>query len=206
MYKFALQKDVKEASRFCEKILKQMQIQLKEYFTFQFELIGSGGKKLVTQNENDPFDLDYNIIIQKDKQNLIDNPKKIRQLFIDKFNNLLVNEICGYKYASNSTSVIKLKKIKYGTLMFSWDCAIMIESDNGFIYKLIYNKSQNIYIRNMVKKSKDYKYRLQFIKQNNLWIDFKKRYLFLKNLHLKNNDNVPSFSIFLETLNEFEYR
>ena len=90
--------------------------------------------------------------------------------------------------------------------MFSWDCAIMIESDNGFIYKLIYNKSQNIYIRNMVKKSKDYKYRLQFIKQNNLWIDFKKRYLFLKNLHLKNNDNVPSFSIFLETLNEFEYR
>lgn len=205
MYKFAPQKEVKEATKFCESILKELQKELKKYFTFQFNLIGSGGKKLVTQNEAGYFDLDYNLVLQKDKKDLIDNPKKIKQLFINAFNYILPNKISGYKYASDSTSVITLKKIEYGELVFSFDCAIMVECDNGFVYKLINDKHNvNNYIWNQVPKSKDYEYKLQLIKENNLWEDFKNRYLELKNYHLTRHDDVASFSIFLETLNEFK--
>lgn len=205
MYRFANQKEVKDGAKFCEIILKELQRELKDYFTFQFTLIGSGGKKLVTQNENGPFDLDYNLVIQKDKKDFINNPKKVKQLFIDAFNYILPNKISGYKYASDSTSVITLKKIEYRKLVFSFDCAIMVECDNGFTYKLVNDKHNgNNYIWNQVPKSKDYEYKLQLIKENNLWKKFKNRYLELKNYHLKRNDNVASFSVFLETLNEFK--
>ena len=50
MYRFANQQEVKELTKWCEKIIKEVQIEVKEYFTFSFNLIGSGGKKLVTQN------------------------------------------------------------------------------------------------------------------------------------------------------------
>ena len=66
MYRFANQQDVKELAKWCEEIIKEVQIEVKEYFTFSFNLIGSGGKKLVTQNEDESFDLDYNLILQKD--------------------------------------------------------------------------------------------------------------------------------------------
>ena len=36
-----------------------------------------------------------------------------------------------------------------------------------------------------------------------LFPQFKERYLELKNMHLRQQDDVKSFSIFLETLNEF---
>lgn len=204
MYKFVPQADVKANAKLCETSLKLVQKELKKYFTFQFELIGSGGKRLVTQNGNEPFDLDYNLIIQKDKIDLINNPKKVKDLFINAFNKVLQKEISGYKYASNSTSVITLKKIQNGKLSFSFDCAILVECDNGYMYKLITNKKKNICIWNQTPKSKDYKYRFEMIKKNNLWLEFKNRYLELKNLHLTRNDNTSSFSIFLETLNEFE--
>lgn len=82
MYRFANQKEVKDGAKFCEIILKELQQELKDYFTFQFTLIGSGGKKLVTQNENGPFDLDYNLVIQKDKKDFINNPKRLNNCLL----------------------------------------------------------------------------------------------------------------------------
>ena len=42
------------------------------------------------------------------------------------------------------------------------------------------------------------------IKRAGLFKQFKKRYLDLKNHHDKRRDDIQSFSIFLETLNDFE--
>lgn len=77
MYSFVEDKrELKEIREVCEQIIKSIQSSwLKEYFTFQFNLIGSGGVKLVTRNGSDgEYDLDYNLIIQKDKKNLFSNP------------------------------------------------------------------------------------------------------------------------------------
>ena len=64
----------------CEEIIKAVQVELKDFFTFQFKLIGSGEKQLITENREDGnFDLDYNLILQRDKMNLIN--KTLEMIF-----------------------------------------------------------------------------------------------------------------------------
>lgn len=70
-YIFPPQKETTELNKWCLSIIHNVQRLLKDYFTFDIRLIGSGEKRLVTQNENECFDLDYNLIIQRDKQDLI---------------------------------------------------------------------------------------------------------------------------------------
>lgn len=202
MYHY-IEKDEKASlTEICEEVLFCVQKSVKEYFSFEFRLIGSGIKKLLTRNgENRSFDLDYNIILKKDKKNLLSNPDKIRQLFLNAFNN--ANPKYGFKYAQDSTSVITSRLVHNNTLYFSFDVAIMKEGNNGNYYKLVHDKSSNRYIWNEVKQSKDYMIRFKAIKEKGLWPQFKKRYLELKNMHLKRNDEIRSFSIFLETINEF---
>lgn len=84
MYDFVKNKqELKELKEACESIIKNVQNSfLRDYFTFQFHLIGSGMNNLITQNgETGEYDLDYNFILQKDKQNLFSNPKKIKELY-----------------------------------------------------------------------------------------------------------------------------
>ena len=87
--------------------------------------------------------------------------------------------------------------------MLSFDVAIYVEADNGYMYRLINDKNTGKYIWNQVPKSKNYEDKIQAIKENGEWEDFKARYLELKNTHLRRRDGVKSFSIFLEALNEF---
>ena len=96
-YRFANQSEVKELEAWCMDILHAVQDEVREYFTFDIRLIGSGDKRLVTQNSDECFDLDYNIILQKDKKGLLDNPKQIKDIFVARFNKVLSRaSACGY--------------------------------------------------------------------------------------------------------------
>lgn len=203
MYKFAKQKDVKELAQWCESIIKEVQKEIKEYLTFSFNLIGSGGKKLVTQNAEEAFDLDYNLIIQKDKQGLIDNPKRLKDIMRHAFDNVLRENVQGYSGAKDSKSVITIVFADGIKRTFSFDVAIYVEADNGYVYRLINDNNTGKYIWNQVPKSRNYEDKMQAVKENGEWEEFKVRYLALKNMHLVRGNNVKSFSIFLETLNEF---
>ena len=88
-------------------------------------------------------------------------------------------------------------------LEFSFDVAIIVEADDGYFYRLTNDKNVGRYIWNKIPSSRNYLERFQRVKENNQWINFKKRYLELKNMHLKRKEDKKSFSIFLETLNEF---
>lgn len=203
MYKFANPMEVKVLTKWCEEILHSVQNGVREYFTFDIRLIGSGDKKLVTQNENESFDLDYNIILQKDKKNLLNNPRQIKDIFVSRFNRILQPEISDFKYACDSISVITLKLVQNGRLQFSFDVAILVENNDGIFYRLTNDKRTDRYIWNEVAQSKNYLEKFHRLKTQGYWQDFKERYLELKNYHLRRNDNVKSFSVFLETLNEF---
>lgn len=203
MYKFANQKDVRELTKWCDGIINEVQKNVKEYVTFSFNLIGSGGKRLVTQNGDEPFDLDYNLIIQKDKQGLIDDPKRLKNIIRNAFDNVLRENVQGYNGAKDSKSVITNTFADGVKRTFSFDVAIYVEADNGYMYRLINDKNTGKYIWNQVPKSKNYEDKIQAIKENGEWEDFKARYLELKNMHLRRRDDIKSFSIFLETLNEF---
>ena len=203
MYEFANQKDVKELAKWCESIIKEAQKEIKEYVTFSFNLIGSGGKKLVTQNAEEAFDLDYNLIIQKDKQGLIDDPKRLKNIVRNAFDRVLRENVEGYSGSKNSKSVISVVFADGIKRTFSFDVAIYVEADNGYMYKLINDKNTGRYIWNQLPKSKNYEEKMQAIKENGEWEDFKYTYLELKNKYLRSGNNVKSFSVFLEALNKF---
>lgn len=203
MYKFANQKDVRALTKWCDGIINEVQKEVKKYVTFSFNLIGSGGKRLVTQNGDEAFDLDYNIIIQKDKQGLVDDPKRLKDIIRHAFDIVLQEEVEEYSGTSDSTSVLTVSITDGKKRIFSFDVAIYVEADNGYMYRLINDKNTGKYIWNQVPKSKNYEDKIQAIKENGEWEDFKERYLKLKNMHLRRKDGVKSFSIFLEALNEF---
>ncbi len=202
-YRFANQNEVKELEQWCMRILHKVQDEVRDYFTFDIRLIGSGDKRLVTQNSDESFDLDYNIILQKDKKGLLDNPKQIKELFVNRFKVILEENVSGYNFVSDSTSVITAKLIRDNKIEFSFDVAIMVEGDDGYFYRLIHDKGTNRYIWNQVKQSANYFERFKAVKENGYWMAFKRRYLELKNIYLSKQDRRKSFSIFLETLNEF---
>lgn len=202
-YRFAKQSEVKELEAWCMEILHAVQDEVREYFTFDIRLIGSGDKRLVTQNSDESFDLDYNIILQKDKKGLLDNPRQIKEIFVKRFKAILEKNVADYNYVSDSTSVITAKLIRNNRIEFSFDVAIIVEGDDGYFYRLINDKKTGRYIWNQVKQSANYLERFKSVKENGDWVEFKERYLELKNMHLRRQDGVKSFSIFLETLNEF---
>lgn len=203
MYRFANQQDVKELAKWCEEIIKEVQKEVKEYLTFSFNLIGSGGKRLVTQNAEEAFDLDYNLIIQKDKQGLIDDPKRLKNIVRNAFDVVLRESVDGYNGAKDSKAVITITFSDGVKRTFSFDVAIYVEADNGYMYKLINDKNTGRYIWNQLPKSKNYEEKMQAIKENGEWEDFKYTYLELKNKYLRSGNNVKSFSVFLEALNKF---
>lgn len=202
-YRYANQKDVKKLEKWCTEILHAVQDEVRDYFTFDFRLIGSGDKRLVTQNSEESFDLDYNIILQKDKKGLLDNPKQIKEIFVARFNKVLKQYVAKYSHVCDSTSVITAKIILDNCLKFSFDVAIIVEGDDGYFYRLINDKNTGRYIWNRIKQSENYFERFKAVKENGDWMNFKRRYLELKNMHLRRHDDIKSFSVFLETLNEF---
>lgn len=207
-YTYPPQKHVTELNKWCLEIIHAVQKRLKEFFTFDIRLIGSGEKRLVTQKENECFDLDYNLIIQRDKKDLINDPKTIKDLFANAFNDVLNRKVNGRHKVSNSTSVLENEIIEKDQLVFKFDVAILVKADDDCYYKISVDKKQMPprYLWNRVKDSKNYLSRFSFVKQQFPFKDFKERYLELKNLHLNNNDQVESFSVFLEALNEFEQK
>lgn len=203
MYSFVEDKrELKEIREVCEQIIKSIQSSwLKEYFTFQFNLIGSGGVKLVTRNGSDgEYDLDYNLIIQKDKQNLFSNPKRIKEIFIEAFND--VNPNFGFKNAENSSSVITSKLVYDNRLYFSFDVAILCEGYNGNYLKITQNKKTSQYYWSEIKSSRNYKSKMNALKKLGVWNEVRNLYLSKKNMHLSRQDEITSFSVLLETLNE----
>lgn len=195
MYHFVDQKTCKILRIKCEEILKTVQKELVEYFTFQFLLIGSGERRLVTQNEEGVFDLDYNLILMKDKKGLIDNPKRIKELFLDAFHRAFPK--LSFK---NSTSVIT-SNLCLEDIVFSFDCAIVCEGNNGNLYKIVFDKPDR-YIWNEIRHTKDFNAKYRYLLSENEFPIIRDLYLKKKNQHLRQNDGVQSFSILVETVNE----
>ena len=194
--------ELKELRQACEAIIKNVQHSwLRDYFTFQFNLIGSGSNNLIMKNgANGEYDLDYNFILQKDKKGLGNNPKAIKELFIEAFNE--VNPDLGFKPAENSTSVITSKLVYGGKLRFSFDVAIMCEGNNGNYLKIVCNNRTRQYYWNEVPQSRNYQSKIKAIKAAGEWDQLRDRYKWLKNHHLSRNDDVSSFSILVQALNE----
>ena len=171
-----------------DEILKSIQRDLKEneILTFQFNLIGSAKRKLITrvENGNQGFDLDYNIVIQRIFNNRYKNAKLLKQKFIDLFNKYFDDS---YDYSEDSTSVITIKKLnaQRNKIICSVDIAIVsyYEDEEGMERQkyIRFDKNSGNYSWALRKVATNHRHVEDLIKENNLWEDVIDLYLNNKN-------------------------
>lgn len=183
--------------------LKSIQRDLREkrILTFQFNLIGSAKKKLITrvENGNQGFDLDYNIVIQKVFNNRYNNAKLLKQTFMNLFNKYFDDS---YDYSEDSTSVITIKKLnaQRNKVICSVDFAIVsyYEEEEGMERQkyIRFDKNSGNYSWALRKVATNHRHVENLIKENNLWED-------VKDFYLDNKDKEPykkSRIIYYQTL------
>lgn len=172
----------------------------------QIFLIGSGAKNLVTANNDEPFDFDFNLNILK-YDNWSDG-RTIKEVVRKAANKVMreyeLNDLQD-STSSLTSSVIYFKD--QPNLRFSIDIGIVTKDNNGLWNRLIHEKtgfsSLDRYYWNEVRNSKGISDKAAILKKNNHWEYVRQRYLEIKNKYLRTNDhNHPSFICYIEAVNE----
>ena len=212
MYHYIQDKNyLKRLKSTCSNIVNQLvQIINKDsIMTVKACLVGSGAKNLVTQNANNPIDLDYNIIIIDAVD--INNGRVIKE-YIRKQFNIVLNKN-DWNDCQDSTSALTTGQMifKQGNKTgFSIDLAITCKYNNCWC-RLIHEKTGLAYFDryywNQVPNSSKLEQKVYAIKSNYLWREVRDTYLTKKNFYLQRNDNThPSFVVYVETVNEICYK
>jgi len=176
--------------------------------TVKQHLVGSGGKGLITQNANEPIDLDYNIEIINCIKYHIDDGRSIKNYIKQQFDDLLKKY--GWKPCQDSTSALTTQKQNFNhanKTKFSIDLCIVRINKNGNWNRLIHQKTGNVkldkFIWNTALKSKGLINRVDWLKKHYYWTKVREKYLEKKNMYLiKGEHNHHSFNIYIETINE----
>lgn len=213
MYHYVEDKEfLKRAQRVCSNLVVELEEALREEgINSQFFLIGSGGRNMVTQNEEGPIDFDYNLnILSCDDFN---DCKVIKETVRWAFNKVLRNN--GLSDCDDSTSSLTTKHIHFNgdddSNEFSIDVGIVTKGRNGNWNRLKHEKSfigfmcyQDRYYWNEgpnLDKCKEKAMAIKLIP--GCWDYVRDRYLELKNHYLRSNDyNHPSFVCYIQTVND----
>ena len=177
-------------------LIKEVQNQVRDKFTFQFEFVGSTKRNMITEDvmSNKGFDFDVNLRVNNDNNY---TPKEIRTILRTAITG--VSRKYGYDRCEDSTRVITTVKIspKKSSVLHSCDFAIV--KGNKYIR---FDKKNNVYVWaqqpkdfiNLDKKAKELR------KDFGKWKVVKEKYLKKKN---ENKDpNKHSRSLYAETINE----
>ena len=211
MFKLLNAKTVKPYKSFCSDKLNQLKNVMSNDYGFEcdFSLIGSGTKNLVTQNENEPFDLDYNFYLfsfPKDFDiNSTQDLKWLKDTIRTELNKILKDT--AFKDAQDSTSVLTARLFFTNDPQrkeFSFDIAILAKNKIGNYCRLIHDKSfiERFYW-NEVPNSESVYDKAEELKENGWWEDVRDKYLELKNMYLTRFDfhQHPSSVCFVEAVN-----
>lgn len=208
MYHYVEDKDFLQRMRHrCSDIINQLvqAINSEEYLEVEAHLVGSGARNLITQNGNEPIDLDYNLCILESPD--INDSQKIKEYIRKKFNEVLRKN--GWSDCEDSTLALTTEKrhfIEGNKTEFSIDLGIIYVNKNGW-YRLKHEKTglswNDRYYWIQAPNSGDLLQKINWIKKNNGWLIVRDTYLEMKNMYLRRNDyNHPSFNVYLETINQ----
>lgn len=177
-------------------LIKEVQYQVRDKFTFQFEFVGSTKRNMITEDarSNIGFDFDVNLTVNNDKNY---TPKEIRTILRIAITN--VSRKYGYDRCEDSTRVITIVKISTKNSSILHSCDFAIVKGNKYIR---FDKKENAYVWasqpkdfiNLDKKAKELR------KDSEIWKVVKEKYLKKKNEN--KNHNKHSRSLYAETINE----
>lgn len=204
MYHYVESKDYKpyhffisdKLNRVKQQILKEHQIETS------VDSVGSLYKKLVTQNNSLPFDLDYNLVIENRLITQL-NPKPLKDYVMEHLDDMIAEEYEDWKYCQDSKAAITIRRVVDGLLDFSADIAILARNSNGQYCRLLHDKQRQKYDWAPVPNSEKIYERFRKLKNYGYWEDIQEKYLEKKNRYLSKQDkNHPSFVVFVETIKE----
>ncbi len=209
MYHYAEDKEfLKRAQKTCSYLMTELEKELRDKgINSQFFLIGSGAKNMVTQNEEEPIDFDYNLNIISCED--FNDCKGIKELVRKAFNKVLGNN--GLNDCDDSTSSLTTKKIyfpDYSSIEFSIDVGIVAKDKNGNWFRLKHEKGYNSYYDkyywNEAPSLDGYSEKAKAIKSvPGWWEEVRNHYLEIKNNYLERNDhNHPSFVCYIQAVSD----
>ena len=113
MYEYVKKSEYAPIRKELEEIIRRTQIEMRKNYglTFQFHLIGSGKRHLITRivGGNNGYDFDYNLILSPPGNGYRYNAKIIKQYFITALKTALRGS--KYSFPNDSTSSITIKVI-----------------------------------------------------------------------------------------------
>lgn len=204
-FKYVNKKQLSSTKKELIQIIKSVQNEVRQYFTFQFYFVGSIERNMVTYDvkSNIGFDFDVDLYVNDDECRFSAEEIKTKiRLALNK-----VVHCYGYDNAEDSTRVltIKVKDRKNSKILHSCDFAIVYDyvDDDGYQGQeyIHFNKKQGTY--DWQEQSRGFYLldeKAEWVKNKEYWQEVRELYLFKKN---QNNDyNKHSRSIYAETINE----
>lgn len=206
MYEYVPRSEYSPVRNDVETFIKQVQNEMRKDndLPFQFALIGSGKRHLVTRIKggNGGYDFDYNLIISPPGDGYSYRAKVVKQQFMEAFKHALRGT--QYSFPKDSTSAITIKMVdkKNKRICHSFDFAIIYYDDRcddeGYYY-LRNNKSQRCYEFAFRALRFNVQDRVSEILEEYTWDWIRDEYLKLKNINEGNGKH--SFSLYIEAVN-----
>ena len=206
-YRFIPKKspNVRRAYADLQDILNQIHRIMRKNFTFQHKMVGSYSRNMITHDIKSNVGYDFDVDIYPNDNDNNYSPKEIKLLFKEALDEVAPNY--GFDYAEDSTRVltIKFKDRKNSRILHHVDFAFVndYEDDEGnecqeYIH---FDKKHENYFWN----EQSYGFhmlheRIDWLKENGLWKEMKKIYIYKKNYN--DDPNKHSRSLFAEAVNE----
>ncbi|MCL8209599.1 hypothetical protein [Spiroplasma attinicola] len=188
--------DTKQYKIEFNRLFQKIKAEFVDDFSLVYRLVGSSKRNLVIRHHNKGFDLDYQIMIMKFKDDSnLKNPTDIKNAFF----NFIQNKMKSKYNVENSTSAITLKKIVDNEIEVGFDIVIVKEIKSSC--EVLKRNSDNItYSFKPVKEYADFKNNVKLIKNNYLWPELRKKYLDDKIKNIENNSNKKSYLILIDSV------
>lgn len=171
----------------------------------RFFMVGSGKRRLITRNANQPVDLDYNLEIVRCED--FEDCRYLKECVRKSFDKVL--RAHGWCTCQDSTAVLTAKH-PYRDFnprnQYAIDVCIVMQDEDGRYHRLIHKKTgwvcKDEYYWNIAPHSRKLKEKADYIRKHGKWELVRDQYLRLKNLYLTQNDHDhPSFVCYIEAVN-----
>lgn len=200
MYSYVPRATVRPARKVCTAFLTSVRGRLRaEGINAQISSVGSAKHNMVTRDGDQPFDLDYDVLISSPgigqgalKETVLAAVRKAAPAY-------------GFRKVQDSTSAITCIHRRDGTdaIDFHLDIGIIVMRDEDTGCRLIHDKDRNTYFLNEPVHFRDLEERVAVIKRYNKKNELRKIYLEKKNGYLKKGDrDHPSFVVYVEAVDQ----
>ena len=182
-------------------LINLVQDEVRNYFTFRFDFIGSASRNMITRDNDSNVGYDFDVNIEVNDDNY--SAKELKNIIMQGFNKHAKKFSYDYCEDSKRVITIKVKDKRNSKILHSCDFAIVnnyVDSEGYDHQQYVYfNKNQNTYEwQEQPQGFYMLDEKIEWIKDNGYWQEVRERYLDNKNAN--NNPNKKSRSIFAETV------